>query len=117
MTTNVKTRYTKTGSKKQRKGGKSSLGIEKHHGGKSTKDSRKKLEETHPERAKDLTLSPSLTNDQKKFIPSHYTRNWPYLTKTTRETVLSKVRKGIDLTKDSKWNEANKKLKIKKDGK
>ena len=103
MTANVKTRYSKTGSKKLKRGGKTSIGIKLHHGGKSVKDSRKKLEVAHPERPKDLTISPSLTNAQKKFIPSHYKKTWPYLTKTTRANILSKVRRGVDLTKDYRW--------------
>ena len=80
MTANVKTRYSKTGSKKFKRGGK-----------------------TSPERPKDLTISPSLTNAEKKMIPSHYKKTWPYLTKTTRANILSKVRRGVDLTKDKRW--------------
>ena len=80
MTANVKTRYSKTGSKKLKRGGK-----------------------TSPERPKDLTISPSLTNAEKKIIPSHYKKTWPYLNKTTRANILSKVRRGVDLTKDKRW--------------
>ena len=84
MTANVKTRYSKTGSKKLKRGGKT-------------------FEVAHPERPKDLTISPSLTNAEKKLIPSHYKKTWPYLTKTTRANILSKVRRGVDLTKDKRW--------------